>query len=97
MMVMILCNVMLLQKGQYKDEFVTAGGVPLSEVSLKTMESKLVPNLFFAGEVLNVDGVTGGFNFQNAWSGGYIAGTNIGELASSSRISSKERKVTIGL
>jgi hypothetical protein len=48
-------------------------------------------------QVLNVDGVTGGFNFQNAWSGGYIAGTNIGELASSSRISSKERKVTIGL
>ncbi|KAG7611277.1 3-Dehydro-bile acid delta4-6-reductase-like [Arabidopsis suecica] len=91
------CTFQVTGKGQYKDEFVTAGGVPLSEVSLKTMESKLVPNLFFAGEVLNVDGVTGGFNFQNAWSGGYIAGTNIGELASSSRISSKERKVTIGL
>ncbi|CAI0453437.1 unnamed protein product [Linum tenue] len=72
---------MLDREGQYKDEFVTAGGVPLSEISLKTMESKIRPNLFFAGEVLNVDGVTGGFNFQNAWSGGYIAGTTIGELA----------------
>ncbi|ANM70781.1 FAD/NAD(P)-binding oxidoreductase family protein [Arabidopsis thaliana] len=58
------CTFQVTGKGQYKDEFVTAGGVPLSEVSLKTMESKLVPNLFFAGEVLNVDGVTGGFNFQ---------------------------------
>ncbi|CAN1272322.1 Uncharacterized protein YtfP [Linum perenne] len=69
------------REGQFKDEFVTAGGVPLSEISLKTMESKICPNLFFAGEVLNVDGVTGGFNFQNAWSGGYIAGTTIGEVA----------------
>uniref|UniRef100_A0A453JF51 Uncharacterized protein n=1 Tax=Aegilops tauschii subsp. strangulata TaxID=200361 RepID=A0A453JF51_AEGTS len=71
-------------KGQFKDEFVTAGGVPLSEISLSTMESKKQPNLFFAGEVLNVDGVTGGFNFQNAWTGGYIAGTSIGTLASKS-------------
>ncbi|OAY73120.1 Uncharacterized protein YtfP, partial [Ananas comosus] len=70
-------------KGQFKDEFVTAGGVPLSEISLNTMESKKQPNLFFAGEVLNIDGVTGGFNFQNAWTGGYIAGTSIGTLASS--------------
>ncbi|WCJ20834.1 FAD/NAD(P)-binding oxidoreductase family protein [Euphorbia peplus] len=68
-------------KGQFKDEFVTAGGVPLSEISLNTMESKIRSQLFFAGEVLNVDGVTGGFNFQNAWSGGYIAGTSIGKLA----------------
>ncbi|XP_031404374.1 uncharacterized protein LOC116213529 isoform X1 [Punica granatum] len=68
-------------KGQFKDEFVTAGGVPLSEISLNTMESKIRPHLFFAGEVLNVDGLTGGFNFQNAWSGGYIAGTSIGQLA----------------
>ncbi|CAL1357846.1 unnamed protein product [Linum trigynum] len=75
------CAFEVVGKGQYKDEFVTAGGVPLSEISLKTMESKMRPNLFFAGEVLNVDGVTGGFNFQNAWSGGYIAGTTIGELA----------------
>ncbi|MCL7023494.1 hypothetical protein MKW94_023896 [Papaver nudicaule] len=68
-------------KGQFKDEFVTAGGVPLSEISLNTMESKIQPHLFFAGEVLNIDGVTGGFNFQNAWSGGYIAGTHIGKQA----------------
>eukprot|EP00257_Ricinus_communis_P004326 XP_002517453.2 uncharacterized protein LOC8276008 isoform X2 [Ricinus communis] len=68
-------------KGQFKDEFVTAGGVPLSQISLSTMESKICPRLFFAGEVLNIDGVTGGFNFQSAWSGGYIAGTSIGELA----------------
>ncbi|KAA0039524.1 HI0933_like domain-containing protein [Cucumis melo var. makuwa] len=75
------CIFKILGKGQFKDEFVTAGGVPLSEVSLKTMESKIHSRLFFAGEVLNVDGVTGGFNFQNAWSGGYIAGTSIGGLA----------------
>ncbi|KAK4426181.1 3-dehydro-bile acid delta(4,6)-reductase [Sesamum alatum] len=68
-------------KGQFKDEFVTAGGVPLSEISLNTMQSRIQSHLFFAGEVLNVDGVTGGFNFQNAWSGGYIAGTSIGNLA----------------
>ncbi|XP_068501727.1 uncharacterized protein [Phaseolus vulgaris] len=68
-------------KGQFKDEFVTAGGVPLSEISLNTMESKVCTRLFFAGEILNVDGVTGGFNFQNAWSGGFIAGTTIGRLA----------------
>lgn len=75
------CAFEITGKGQYKDEFVTAGGVPLSEISLNTMESKICARLFFAGEVLNVDGVTGGFNFQNAWSGGYIAGTSIGELA----------------
>ncbi|CAM0950721.1 unnamed protein product [Alopecurus aequalis] len=81
-------------KGQFKDEFVTAGGVPLSEISLSTMESKKQPNLFFAGEILNVDGVTGGFNFQNAWTGGYIAGTSIGTLASSSNL---ERKACLQL
>jgi predicted Rossmann fold flavoprotein len=55
-------------KGEFKDEFVTCGGVSLSEVNLKTMESKLVPGLYFAGEVLDIDGITGGFNFQAAWS-----------------------------
>ncbi|KAJ0433015.1 putative 3-Dehydro-bile acid delta(4,6)-reductase, FAD/NAD(P)-binding domain superfamily [Helianthus annuus] len=48
------------------------------------MESRINPRLFFAGEVLNVDGVTGGFNFQNAWSGGYIAGASIGKIAATS-------------
>ncbi|XP_074573324.1 uncharacterized protein LOC141829698 isoform X2 [Curcuma longa] len=76
------CPFKIVGKGQFKDEFVTAGGIPLSEISLNTMESKVIPNLFFAGEILNVDGITGGFNFQNAWSGGYIAGTKIGERAS---------------
>lgn len=75
------CLFRLKGKGQFKDEFVTAGGVPLTEISLKTMESRIQSHLFFAGEVLNVDGITGGFNFQNAWSGGYIAGTSIGNMA----------------
>ncbi|XP_004489368.1 uncharacterized protein [Cicer arietinum] len=75
------CTFEITGKGPFKDEFVTAGGVPLSEISLNTMKSKFCSNLFFAGEILNVDGVTGGFNFQNAWSGGFIAGTTIGGLA----------------
>ena len=54
-------------KGEFKDEFVTCGGVSLSEVNFKTMESKITPKLYFAGEILDIDGVTGGFNFQNAW------------------------------
>ena len=61
-------------KGQFKDEFVTCGGVRLDEVNFKTMQSKLVPGLFFAGEVLDIDGLTGGFNFQNAWTSGWLAG-----------------------
>ena len=65
-----------------KDEFVTSGGVTLHEVNLKTMESKLQPNLYFAGEILNIDGVTGGFNFQNAWTSGYIAGATAAEVMS---------------
>lgn len=57
-----------------KDEFVTCGGVSLKEVNLKTMASKLVPGLYFAGEILDIDGITGGFNFQNAWTTGHLAG-----------------------
>ncbi len=64
-------------KSLNKDEFVTCGGVRLQDVNLKTMESKLVPRLHFAGEVLDVDGVTGGFNFQAAWTTGRIAGEAI--------------------
>jgi len=60
-------------KSTFKEEFVTAGGIDLKEVNFKTFESKLHPNLFFAGEVLNIDAITGGFNFQNAWTGGYLA------------------------
>jgi len=61
-------------KSLNKDEFVTCGGVKLGEVDFKTMESKICPGLFFAGELLDVDGVTGGFNFQAAWTTGWIAG-----------------------
>lgn len=61
-------------KSPNKEEFVTCGGVRLSEVNFKTMESKLRPGLFFAGELLDIDGITGGFNFQAAWTTGWIAG-----------------------
>ena len=60
-------------KTTFKEEFVTAGGVDLKEINFKRFESRLHPNLFFAGEVLNIDGLTGGFNFQNAWTGGFLA------------------------
>ncbi|MFD0863541.1 NAD(P)/FAD-dependent oxidoreductase [Sungkyunkwania multivorans] len=66
-------------KSTFKEEFVTAGGVELKEVDFKTYESKLHKNLYFAGEVLNIDAVTGGFNFQNAWTGAYIAAKAISE------------------
>lgn len=66
-------------KSTFKEEFVTAGGVHLKEINFKTMQSKLHENLYFAGEVLNIDAVTGGFNFQNAWTGGYIIAENIAQ------------------
>jgi len=64
-------------KSTFKEEFVTAGGIDLKEINFKTFESKIHKNLFFAGEVINVDAITGGFNFQNAWTGGYIAAQGI--------------------
>lgn len=64
-------------KSTFKEEFVTAGGVDLKEINFKSFESKLYPTLYFAGEILNIDAVTGGFNFQNAWTGGYIAAKSI--------------------
>jgi predicted Rossmann fold flavoprotein len=64
-------------KGVFKEEFVTCGGVNLKEVNFKTMESRLVPGLYFAGEILDIDGVTGGFNFQSAWTTAYLAGNAI--------------------
>lgn len=64
-------------KSTFKEEFVTAGGIDLREINFKTFESKIHKNLFFAGEVINVDAITGGFNFQNAWTGGYIAAQGI--------------------
>jgi len=64
-------------KGVFKEEFVTCGGVNLKEVDFRNMQSRVCPGLFFAGEVLNIDGLTGGFNFQAAWTTGWIAGSNI--------------------
>ncbi|HLV15595.1 MAG TPA: NAD(P)/FAD-dependent oxidoreductase [Xanthomarina sp.] len=64
-------------KSTFKEEFVTAGGVDLKEINFKTFESKLHNNLYLAGEVINVDAVTGGFNFQNAWTGAYIVAKSI--------------------
>ena len=67
-------------KSLNKDEFVTCGGVKLSEVDFKTMESRVCPGLFFAGELLDIDGITGGFNFQAAWTTGWIAGRAMAEI-----------------
>ncbi len=65
-------------KGAFKEEFVTCGGVNLKEVNFKTMESRCCPGLYFAGEILDIDGVTGGFNFQSAWTTAYLAGEAMG-------------------
>lgn len=73
----IFCYIVPIEgKTTFKEEFVTAGGVELEEINAETMESKLLKGLFFAGEVLNIDGITGGFNFQAAWSTGFVAGQN---------------------
>ncbi|WP_442902342.1 NAD(P)/FAD-dependent oxidoreductase [Flavobacterium sp.] len=64
-------------KSTFKEEFVTAGGIDLKEINFKTMESKLLPNVYFAGEILNIDAITGGFNFQNAWTGGFIVSQSL--------------------
>ncbi len=76
-----LCNCEFDVKGKttFKEEFVTAGGISLNEIDHNTMMSKKVPNLFFAGEVMDVDGVTGGFNFQHAWTSSFIAGKTIAQ------------------
>ena len=68
------CRLEITSKGTFKEEFVTAGGVDLKEINMKTMESKICPGLFLCGEVINVDGVTGGYNFMNCWSTGFVAG-----------------------
>jgi predicted Rossmann fold flavoprotein len=64
-------------KSTFKEEFVTAGGIDLKEINFKTMESKLHQNLYFAGEIVNIDAITGGFNFQNAWTSGFIVANAI--------------------
>jgi len=67
-------------KTTFKEEFVTAGGIKLSEIDANTMQSRIAPGLFFAGEVMDVDGITGGFNFQHAWTSGFIAAKAIAEI-----------------
>jgi predicted Rossmann fold flavoprotein len=76
-----LCSEKFSVKGKttFKEEFVTAGGIKLNEIDANTMASKIVPNLFFAGEILDVDGITGGFNFQHAWTSGWVAAHAIGQ------------------
>ena len=75
-----LCNLLtndiysVIGKTTFKEEFVTCGGVSLESINFKTMESKVVPNLYFAGEVMDIDGITGGYNFQGAWTTAFIAG-----------------------
>jgi predicted Rossmann fold flavoprotein len=72
-------------KSTFKEEFVTAGGIELKEIDFKTMQSKLFQHLYFAGEVLNIDAITGGFNFQNAWTTGFIAARAIVENAQNNK------------
>jgi len=67
-------------KGIFKEEFVTCGGISLKEVDFKTMQSRQCPGLYFAGEILDIDGVTGGFNFQSAWTTAWLAGQAMGNL-----------------
>ena len=71
------CSQKVQGKTTFKEEFVTCGGIDLAEINPQTMESKIVKNLFFAGEVLDIDAVTGGFNFQAAWTTGFVAGKNM--------------------
>jgi len=71
------CTMAIHGKSTFKEEFVTSGGIDLKEINFKSFESKKIPGLFLAGEVLNIDALTGGFNFQAAWTGGYIAGEKL--------------------
>lgn len=84
-------HLQIVGKGSFKEEFVTCGGVALSALDMRTMESRNVPGLFFAGEVVDIDGITGGFNFQSAWTTGWVAGNAIGTRAAA------EQQKTVGL
>ena len=74
---LLMKTYLINSRGPFGEEFVTAGGVSLKEINFKTMESKICKGLFFAGEVLDIDGVTGGFNFQHCWTSGWVAGKSI--------------------
>ena len=80
-LIKVLCAQEFIVKGKttFKDEFVTAGGIKPDEIDVNTMQSKIIQGLFFAGEIMNVDGVTGGFNFQHAWTTGWIAAKGIND------------------
>jgi len=80
-----ICNDIYSVKGKttFKEEFVTAGGIKIEAIHQATLECKLYPGLYFAGEVLNVDGITGGYNFQHAWSSGWIVAEDITTKVSS--------------
>ena len=83
-----LCNHEFVVKGKttFKEEFVTAGGISPNEIDPNTMKSKIIPNIYFAGEVMNVDGITGGFNFQHAWTSGYLAAKGIVQAAGTPQV-----------
>ena len=82
LLIKLLCVQQFSVKGKttFKEEFVTAGGIKLNEIDANSMQSKIMPNLWFAGEIMDADGITGGFNFQQAWTSGWIAGNAIGSL-----------------
>ena len=71
------CELEVLGKSRFKEEFVECGGINLREINFKNMESKVCPGIYFSGEIMDIDGITGGFNFQNAWTSGWIAGSNM--------------------
>jgi predicted Rossmann fold flavoprotein len=74
------CELNVLGKSRFKEEFVECGGINLKDINFKTMESKVCSRLYFSGEVMDIDGITGGFNFQSAWTSGWIAGNNMAHL-----------------
>lgn len=73
---LVSCPLEMVGKGTFKEEFVTAGGISLSAIDMKTMQCKNIPGLFVCGELINVDGITGGYNFMNCWGTGFVAGTS---------------------
>jgi predicted flavoprotein YhiN len=80
-LIKILCvqEFSITGKTTFKEEFVTAGGIKLNEIDANTMMSKRLPGLYFAGEIMDVDGITGGYNFQHAWTSGWIAAKSIAD------------------
>jgi len=74
---LIMKSYLISSRGPFGEEFVTAGGVSLKEINFKTMESKILSGIYFAGEILDIDGITGGFNFQHCWTSGWVAGESI--------------------